>query len=398
MMPQGAERHLPEAIVSQPQELAACCQYLASCPQFGFDTEFVGEETYHPRLCLIQVATPEKLFLIDPLTVGTLDAFWNVVVDPAHRVMVHAGREEVRLCHLWSGRTPGNLFDLQIAAGLVGLAYPLSHGSLVSQVLGIQLAKGETLTEWRDRPLTQQQIRYAFDDVRYLLPVGQELAMRLERLDRWEWAREEFTRLAAQAAPEEPDMDRWRRLRGLGMLDRRRLAFVRELYRWRNETAARNNRPPRAIVRDDLLVEIARRTPVRERDLAVIRGLPHRHLAAIMEVVNRVCALPEEDCPTVAEREQDPPQVPLLTSVLTAVLGDFCAKNQLAASLVGSSQDVKLLVRSRLQGEALPATSLLCQGWRSRHVLPQALAVLEGRRTVRVADIRAEAPLLVEEC
>jgi ribonuclease D len=150
-------------------------------------------------------------------------------------------------------------------------------------------------------------------------------------------------------------------------------------------------------VRDDLLVEIARRNPDRERDLAVIRGLPHRHLAAIMDVVNRVRALPEEDCPTVAGREQDPPQVPLLTSVLSAVLSDFCARNQLAASLVANSQDVKLLIRSRLQGEDLPATSLLCQGWRSRHVLPQALAVLEGRRTVRVADIRAEAPLIVEE-
>src|SRR5437764_984793 len=136
---------LPEVLVSRPDELPACCEHLAACKRFGFDTEFVGEDTYHPHLCLVQVATPEKLYLIDPLSAGPLDAFWNLVVDPANLVVVHAGREEIRLCHLWTGKIPGNIFDLQIAAGLVGLAYPLSHAALVSQLLGVQLSKGETL-------------------------------------------------------------------------------------------------------------------------------------------------------------------------------------------------------------------------------------------------------------
>src|SRR5438128_6846420 len=108
---------LQEQIVTDPAALAEFCAYLSSCPEFGFDTEFVGEDTYHPRLCLVQVATAERLLLIDPLSAGPLDAFWNLVVDPARQVIVHAGREEVRLCRLWTGKTPGNLFDLQIAAG-----------------------------------------------------------------------------------------------------------------------------------------------------------------------------------------------------------------------------------------------------------------------------------------
>src|SRR5919204_4254244 len=178
---------LPEQIISAAEELPACCEHLASCQRFGLDTEFVGEDSYHPRLCLIQVATAERLILIDPLTVGPLDAFWKLVVDPANLVVVHAGREEVRLCRLWTGQAPGNLFDLQIAAGLVGLPYPLGHAALVGQLLGVQLAKGETLTEWRDRPLTPQQIRYAFDDVRFLLPLWQRLSGRLEELGRQDW-------------------------------------------------------------------------------------------------------------------------------------------------------------------------------------------------------------------
>ena len=98
---------LPEEIVTKPEELAACCDDLAALPHFGFDTEFVGEDTYHPHLCLVQVATAERLFLIDPLSAGPLDAFWHLVVDPARVVVVHAGREEVRLCRLWTGKHAG---------------------------------------------------------------------------------------------------------------------------------------------------------------------------------------------------------------------------------------------------------------------------------------------------
>jgi ribonuclease D len=388
---------LPEEMVVQPEQLGACCEYLAGCRHFGFDTEFVGEDTFHPRLCLVQIATSERLILIDPVTVGPLDQFWRLVTDPTNQVIVHAGREEVRLCRLWTGRVPGNLFDLQIAAGLAGLAYPLGHAALVGQVLGVHLPKGETLTEWRDRPLTQQQIRYAFDDVRYLLELWRHLTERLNTLDRADWAREEFVRLAASAAPDEPATEKWRKLRGLGSLDRRRLAIVRELSRWREETAAQTNRPARTIVRDDLIIEIARRVPSRERDLEVIRGLRHRDLQSILAAVRRAQALSIDQCPLPSEREQDPPQVALITNVLTAVLGDFCARHELAANLVASNQDVRQLVRTRLHGAPLPPESPLTQGWRSKHILPHLLAVLEGRRGIRIQDVSAEAPFAVVE-
>jgi ribonuclease D len=388
---------LQELIVTRPDELAECCAYLANCSEFGFDTEFVGEDTYHPSLCLVQVAAGDRLYLIDPLSIGPLDAFWRLVIDPSRTAIVHAGREEVRLCRLGGGAVPGNLFDMQLAAGLVGHAYPLSHGALVNQVLGVQLAKGETLTEWRSRPLTPEQIRYAFDDVRYLLPARAKLSDRLDRLGRTTWAKEEFARLAQSAAPEEPTNERWRKLRGLGSLDRRKLAAVRALFHWREEVASRTNRPPRTIVRDDLIVEIARRNPTRERDLQVVRGLPKRDLEAIVQTVLAARALPPSECPEPADRDQDPAQVGLVTNVLTAVLGDFCARNQLAPNLVASTTDVKLLVRARLAGEELPARSLLTRGWRSEHVLPGLQAILEGRRLVRVADITADAPFAFED-
>src|SRR3954447_25199172 len=171
-----------EAIVTRAEELVACCQHLAHSPVIGFDTEFIGEQTFVPQLCLIQVATSERLTLIDPLTVGSLDMFWEIVTDPQRTVVAHAAREEIRICQRSCGRLPHGIFDLQVAAGLVGLGYPLGHGPLVNKLLNIRLMKGETLTDWKKRPLTQKQIQYAFDDVRYLLPSWQALRDQLVQL------------------------------------------------------------------------------------------------------------------------------------------------------------------------------------------------------------------------
>ncbi len=386
-----------EWVVTRPGDLPACCEYIAAAGRFGLDTEFVGEDTFHPHLCLVQVATPERLIIIDPLSAGNLEAFWKLVTDPAHQVIVHAGREEVRLCRVWTGQPPRNLVDLQIAAGLVGLNYPIGHAGLVSQLLGIQLAKGETLTEWRNRPLTPAQIRYAFDDVRYVLPLWDRLAGRLDALGRADWAREEFDRMVREAMGDEPARERWRRLRGLGSLSRPALAVVRELYTWREETAERTNRPARAVARDDLLVEIARRMPRRERDLQIIRGLPRRDLSAIVDVVARAAALPPAEWPAQADRDVDPPQVHLIGNVLGAVLGDFCARHHLAPSLVASTTDLRAVVRAHLQGVPPPADVPLARGWRGAHVLPELLAVLQGRRALRIADARADAPFAYEE-
>ena len=398
MKPQGVlPDSLTERLVTQPAELSACVEHLSRCRRLGLDTEFVGENSYHPQLCLIQVAASDALYLIDPLTAGPLDAFWALVVDPAREMVVHAGREEVRICYLACGKTPANMVDLQLAAGLAGLSYPLGHGPLVREVLGIGLSKGETLTEWGKRPLTNSQIRYAFDDVRFLLAIWEQLSARLEALGRQAWLREECARLVDAAIPSAPadlgTSERFRKLRGVGALDRRRLAIVREIFNWREQAAARHNRPPRTIVRDDLVIEIARRNPTKERDLHVIRGLPKRDLEAIVQAVERARALPIEQCPAVAEREQDPPQVGMVAAILMAVLGDVCARRHLAPNLVATTQDVKLLVRARFGKSELPADSLLTHGWRREHILPELLAVLDGDRSVRVADVRAEAPL-----
>lgn len=394
--------NLPELLVAGPAALAECRAHLADCEVIGFDTEFVGESTYHPQLCLIQVATPQRLYLIDPLAEPAhgpdwLLQFWELLTGPVRTVVVHAGREEARLCELAVGKPPPGLFDVQIAAGLVGYNYPLGHAALVQQVLRQPVAKGETLTDWRKRPLTRQQIHYAYDDVRYLLPLWKKLSDRLTALGRHDWAREEFAALLRRSQVENPAVERWRKLKGLSRLNRRQLAVVRELFAWREGVAVRGNRPVRTVVRDDLLAEIARRNPQTVQDLAVLRGLPRHEHEEIVDAVRRANELPPDALPELPEREDDPPEVGWVTGVLMAALGAWCGQRQLAPSLTTTVADVKQVVRARLAGGELPDTTALARGWRAGYVLPDLLALLDGRKRLRIALGDRPTPFRIED-
>lgn len=384
-------------MVTRPEDLAACCDDLSKATVIGLDTEFIGEQTFVPQLCLVQIATWDRLYLIDPFSVGSLNDLWPILTDSERTIVCHAAREEIRICQRFCGRLPVGIFDLQIAAGLVGLGYPIGHGPLIAKLLGEKLSKGEALTDWKKRPLTPRQIEYAFDDVRFLLPAWRVLVDRLGQLGRIGWAEEEFEALLTRSLGDEPGVERWRKLKGLGNLNRRELGIVRELFHWREEKAYEKNRPVRAIVRDDLLVEIARRDPRSERDLAVVRGVTRADLSDIVEVLNRVRKLPVEALPELPTRDDDPPHIGLLATFLGIVLQQLCVEWQLSPALVATVNDLKLLVRSLSRNQSLPETASLARGWRSRVVLPELCHLLEGRRLVRVAELGSGRPFQFSE-
>lgn len=384
---------LPEQVVAHPNDLAEAVEHIGRHAVIGFDTEFVGEHTYRPDLCLLQVSTAERLLIIDPYECGPLDAFWDLLHDPARVLVVHAGREEVRMCHFHSGRSPGNLFDLQIAAGLIGLTYPIGYAGLVQIVLGGRLNKSDTLTDWRRRPLTDSQIRYAFDDVRYLIPAYTRVLQRLRKHDRVPWATDEFGAFIGRSLADGMTVERWRKIKGVGALNRRELAVARGVYGWREDVAERQNRPPRTVIRDDLLIELARRGARNADDVLSLRGLPRGEADTIHEVVRTANAIPLSSCPEVIEGDFDPPQIGILSCILSVVLSDVCERMKLATSLVCSMQDLKDLARSRQAGGELPDDSPFQTGWRRQHVLPALTEVLDGGTSIRIADPRSGAPL-----
>ena len=122
------------------------------------------------------------------------------------------------MCRFSSGRPPVNLFDVQIAAGLVGMTYPIGYAGAVQEILGVRLSKGDTLTDWRRRPLSASQVRYAYDDVRYLLPVHRKITERLKRHKRLEWAQEEFAASVRRAIEDDVTLEKWRKVKGIGAL------------------------------------------------------------------------------------------------------------------------------------------------------------------------------------
>lgn len=381
-----------EHFVANEADFLKSCDKIAKSSVLGFDTEFVSEESFRPELCLVQVATPEDLFVIDAIAIGSLGAFWDLVTDGKRDVIVHAGREEIRICQHLSGKAPARLFDIQVAAGLIGIGYPAGYGTLVQTFAGTRLSKQETLTDWRIRPLTADQITYAFDDVRYLLECHEKISARLLELDRMDWAEEEFADLQARSNLDEPIGERWRRVKGTGGFDRKRLAMVREIVAWREEFAAKRNRPPRAILRDDLIADIVKRNPQKAQDILAFRGVQHRDSEEIMAAIQKARALPLDTLPIQDETKPDAPQVGLIGQVMAGLLGDLCNRKSLVPGLVATASDLRELVRSKIDNTSLSGNNSLAKGWRLKHVFPVLMDFLEGKTSLRLARVDNESP------
>jgi len=377
-----------EVVVTDARGWSACREHLAQASIVGLDTEFVGEGRHRPELCLVQIATPETLYVIDPYAVGRLEGLWELLQDPRRLVVVHAGKEDIRICQHQAQRPPARIFDIQLAAALSGLDYPLGYGKLVEELFGIAMNKDLTLSNWRQRPLTQSQLRYAFDDVRYLLPAYVLLQERLQQQQRESWAEEEFAALVQRALAEDQGPENWRRVKGIGRLDRQGLAIVKELYQWREEWSQRWNRPSRQVLSDHLLVRIARLKPHCRKELASLRGVPQNAVAEILEVIQQALALPAAACPAPTPRIHETAEVVAISQLLQIVLHEWCARHQVASNLAATAADLKAFAYYQLARRSAPELPLF-RGWRAQVLLPELQAVLEGRRWVAVNPQRS---------
>jgi ribonuclease D len=388
-----------DSLISTTRQLLDLVEHMRSAGRFGFDTEFVSEDTFEPVLCLIQVATRERLALIDPLAVRDLEPFWDVVCDPAIEVVMHAAGEDLRICLIKAGRLPRRVFDVQMAAGLVGFSYPLSLVNLVGQVLDVSLGGGETRTDWRRRPLSAAQVEYALEDVRHLLDLADYFAAELQQLGRTAWAEEEFEEFVVEIA-RRADEERWRRLPRLNQLGRRGMEMARQLSLWREDEARRQNRPLRQVMRDDLLVAIAKRQPTNRRGLEALRDFNRPGLLNrgddILRVLQRAREVPEDSLPEPASRVEEPPGLSTISNLLSAALAQRCAQGRIAGSLVANVADLKHLIRWHLDGRPAEARPALLQGWRADLCGQMLLDVLEGRVALRVADPGSEFPVALE--
>jgi ribonuclease D len=381
-------------------QLREFCAELAACSWIALDTEFVSESTYRPELCLIQVSTPQRLAMIDAIVVPDVRPFWQALVDGNHETIVHAGRGEMEFCLLAIDVLPNRLFDVQLAAGLAGLEYPAGYSTLVSKLLGESSLKQETRTDWRKRPLSKRQIDYAVRDVYYLGLIRDRVQARLKELGRVTWMEEE-TAVWCEELCRAMSNERWRRVSGNSGLDQRSLAIVHELWKWREGEAKHRDQPARRVLRDDLIIELAKRQTADLKRIRAVRGLERgdlsRKIQDIAACIQRALALPAEQCPARTQRETTP-QLSVLGQFLFAALGSVCRQAQLAPNLVGGPNDIRDWIAWRLAG---PKTSRrrpkLASGWRAEFVGRLFDDLLSGKTSVRIGDPASESPLKLED-
>jgi ribonuclease D len=368
-------------LITRPDELAELLAALKAAGSFAYDSEFIGELTYLPRLCLIQAASATRIALIDPLAELDVKPFWELVADPSIEKIVHAGLQDVEPVFRAVGKPPANLFDTQITAGFAGIGYPLSLSKLVFSVVGAKLGKGLTFSHWDHRPLTDHQLRYAADDVRYLPAIRHELGKRLEGKPHTAWAREESASLADPSLHQFDPQTQWMKIRGAPMLPAMNQAILRELVAWREGAAAEEDVPPRTLVKDEILLDMARGPIESVTDLARVKGLPRpvedKYGEAILEAAKKAKALPEAEHPTIQIYEPSPEEKFRADSLFYAAQA-ICAGQQIDPSLVTSRQEVGELYRLVSTGKDACSLRIL-RGWRREALGQKLLDIHAGR-------------------
>jgi len=365
--------------------LITLCERLREHDRLAVDTEFMGEDSFHPRLEIIQVAAGDAIAIIDYQKVPRLVPFFSLLDDARILKVLHAGRQDLEIFSVLSGSVPTPVFDTQVAAAMVGYGTQIGYAQLVHQVLRVTLEKSETFTNWAQRPLTPEQIAYALEDVRYLLALHDHLLRRLKALGRLEWAEEEFERLLTLAGEESRDPRlRYQRIRGWEGLNPRARGILRELAAWREHEAKRRDRPRGRILRDEILVEVARRAPTTLLGLGALRGIQpsqvEKYGDALIGVVKHGLDLAEHDLPRVEKRRRIDPETAGLADLLGTALKVRAVEASISPQLLATSADLELfaLERGRGAAEKLP----ILQGWRRQLAGEHLLKVLEGKLTV----------------
>ena len=348
----------------------------------ALDTEFWWERTYAPVLCLLQAATRERIVLIDPQEGGVVGPIAELVADPAIELVMHAPAADLLLFALREGSHATRVVDTQVVAGFAGFGAGSGYERLVEAALGVRLLHNETFSDWRRRPLSQTQLAYAADDVRYLLPLADTLRQHLQRLGREGWADDELASRFGDPSRIEPSPERaWLKIARRGRLSPRQTAVLAEVAAWREREARRRDLPPGWLVKDPSLVEVARAQPTDSAALRRVRGVGTLGSAeaSLLEAVRAGKAAPpieatREPAPEIARRAA---AISGLATVLLRVRSDDAG---IASELVATRSELEEFARAAARGDE--SEHQLATGWRAELVGDELRRLLDGKIAV----------------
>ena len=370
--------------VTDTETLRELVVQLRKAPAVAIDTEFMRERTYYARLCLIQFGTDDIHAIVDPLAFDDLSPLCELLTDSSVVKVFHAGSQDLEIFHRLCSGSTAPIFDTQVAATLAGFPQQVGYGALVKELLDVSLDKGDTYTDWSRRPLSDTQVEYALNDVRYLPEVHRRLVDELTREGRIPWLQADFAKLENPATYEPIPEEQWRRVKRISSLNRRQLALAREVAAWRENEAQRRDVPKRWILGDESIVEIARRSPATAADVSAIRGVADKAgkgaCKGIAEAVSRGLGVSDEELPSLTKRRRPQGDVDAAVDLMVSIVRLRARAHGVAMPLLASREDLE-----RLAGGEREA-SVLLEGWRRKMVGEELVRLLDGELVLYLAD------------
>ena len=384
-------------LINTPDALETLVNRALDAPCVGIDTEFVWEQTYYPRLGIVQVGFSENdCHLIDTVTLSDLSPLGALIANRHTVKILHDAQQDLWILRRITDAVPCNIFDTRCAAGFAGLGSTLSLGNLLRLCLNIQLPKTETRTNWLRRPLSDKQRAYALNDVRYLPALREHILTDIHRRGRENWLAEELRQydiadLYDDRAPEE----QYTRVKGTGRLSRRDMAIVRELATWREKEAQQTDRPRAWIMSDDAIVQIARRKPQSIQSLKRLRGIPrsiaNQYSNSLLNSVQRGLATDEKNCPPISPSVRPNPFDDARLDLAMAFLRGQCLSEGIDIAMVASRSDTKEFI-SKKNAPNNP----LHTGWRREFLGADLTALLNGKHAIGI-NPNTRLPWLLRE-
>ncbi len=350
---------------------------LSSEPWIALDTEFLREKTYRPELCLLQLAAGDTVACVDPLALDNIDPLLDLLYRPDITKVLHAAGQDLEIFYWLRGSVPENLFDTQIAAPLLGYQEQIGYANLVKEVLNIDLSKSHSRADWTRRPLPQQQLDYAVDDVIYLAQMYPKMVNQLESLDRLTWLNQEWIDLTNPHLYEKPANEVWKKLRQIDKLKGSRLATAQALAEWRELTARDRNLPRNWLLKDDVLIDLAKQMPSDEAELKHIRGLSdglrRRHGESLVKMIQKARGTEPQNLIIPARKNKLTPLQDAALDVLSAVAKSHAIQLQINPAVLAPRKSLEDLIKGQRE-------TLIMQGWRAELIGQNICAVLDGQR------------------
>ena len=347
-------------LVEDAKDLHCLSEKLSSVDWIGIDTEFLREKTYYPLLCLVQVHSEIGEWSIDTVKIDDLSSFADIIGNPAITKIFHSCRQDFEALNQRISTPVRNLYDTQLAASFIGCRDQISYAALVSDVTGVELEKTQTRTDWSARPLSDSQISYAIEDVRYLDRIRQYMNQQLQSLGRLDWYQQECQRILDNPDYVIDPAQAWRRLKGAAKIPVGNQPIARELAIWREQRAQKRDRPREWIVPTRAIIQIATVKPDNLESLSRIDGMTHGMVRnAGQEILNILNKHPTETSTETIWSDYQPLDREQKSRCKIAMkrLRQIAEQQQISLSLLANRSDIESFI---LDNRIIN----LMQGWR----------------------------------